>query len=221
MKRLWHLIGAGALGPYSRTGKIRQTTKDIDSLFEEAAIVNDAVFDLLESLLGDVGSVCAGPVKRPDRALQKVVRMYHRDARCLTDIVRCCVLLDSMEHVKAALETLLNLSVVHSGLGTGEAERVELLDKSSTAYFKVCKVKDRFTTEKRIGYRDICLNLEVGWTAESEATSELHFVTVDRFGKKNVRAHIFEVQLILKSIYELKVGGCHDNFVAARDMLSH
>ena len=45
-------------------------------------------------------------------------------------------------------------------------------------------------------------------------------MTVDHLGKKNVRSHIFEVQLILQSIYELKVGGCHDSFVAARDMLS-
>jgi hypothetical protein len=31
------------------------------------------------------------------------------------------------------------------------------------------------------------------------------FVTVDHLGKKNVRSHIFEVQLILQSVYELKV----------------
>ena len=37
---------------------------------------------------------------------------------------------------------------------------------------------------------------------------------------KHVRAHICEVQLLLRSTYELKIGGCHDNFVKARNMLA-
>lgn len=208
-----------------RTGKIRQRTKDIDSLFAEAAIINDAVFEKLEEILRrkgilrDVADLACGPVKRPDRALQKIVRKYDRDPRCLTDIVRCCVKLDSIEQVKEALVALLEKSVVHSGLGADEKEHVEQQEKRNTADFKVCKIKDRFTTKQRIGYRDICLNLEVGWKAESEANDDLDFVNVKDFGKKNVRTHIFEVQLTLKSIYELKLD-CHKNFEVARNVLS-
>ena len=29
-----------------------------------------------------------GPIKKPQRAIEKVVRSYRRDAACLTDIVR-------------------------------------------------------------------------------------------------------------------------------------
>ena len=55
---------------------------------------------------------------------------------------------------------------------------------------------------------------------KSEAEGDLLFVTVDQFEKKHVRTHIIAVQLLLKSVYELKTNGCHDNFVAARKMLS-
>ena len=81
--------------------------------------------------------------------------------------------------------------------------------------FKLCKVKDDFTGEG-LGYRYICLNLEVGWTIESESGDGLKFVTVKDFDQKHVRTHICEVQLLLRSTYELKIGGCHDNFVRAQ-----
>ena len=71
-----------------------------------------------------------------------------------------------------------------------------------------------------LGYRYICLNLEVGWTIESESGDALKFVTVKDFDKEHVRTHICEVQLLLRSTYELKIGGCHDNFVKARNMLA-
>ena len=83
----------------------------------------------------------------------------------------------------------------------------------------MCKVKDDFTGEG-LGYRYICLNLQVGWTIESESVDELTFVPVGDFDKKHVRTHICEVQLVLKSTYELKVSGFHDNFVKSRNMLA-
>ena len=52
----------------------------------------------------------------------------------------------------------------------------------------------RFSTEKASGYRDICINLEVGWTIESESENELAFVTVEYFGLKGIRTHICEVR---------------------------
>ena len=35
-----------------------------------------------------------------------------------------------------------------------------------------------------------------------------------------IRTHVCEVQLLLESMYTLKVTGCHDNFVAARNFLA-
>ncbi|MGB1597302.1 MAG: hypothetical protein ACPIOQ_31390, partial [Promethearchaeia archaeon] len=68
-----------------------------------------------------------GPVKRPDRALQKAHRKYFMDPRCLTDLVRGCVLLGSLEDVDHCLEVILGMSVIGS-LGT----RWEEVPASST-----------------------------------------------------------------------------------------
>ena len=51
----------------------------------------------------------------------------------------------------------------------------------------------RFTLKDEIGYRDLNLNLEVGWTVDSESDESLEFVTVDGFDKKDIRTHICEV----------------------------
>ena len=75
-------------------------------------------------------------------------------------------------------------------------------------------------TGEGLGYRYICLNLQVGWTIESESGDKLHFVTVKDFDKKRVRTHICEVQFLLRS-YDLKIGGCHDNFVRAPISAEH
>lgn len=77
--------------------------------------------------------------------------------------------------------------------------------KPVTNVFKLCKIKDDFTRD-RLGYRFICLNLVVGLTIESESSDTLlQFVTVKDFDKEHVRSHICEVQVLLKSTYELKV----------------
>jgi hypothetical protein len=52
----------------------------------------------------------------------------------------------------------------------------------------------RFTTAREIGYRDICMHLEVGWTIASESEDYLHFVTAQDFGKNGIRTHICEVR---------------------------
>ena len=108
-------VGAGPrswqhVSRYGRTGKYRQSTKDIDILFDEAAILTDCFLDLVDTLVThETGSrgVVRGPVKRPDRALQKVIRKYYRDPRCLTDLVRCCILLPSISDVGSCLEVIL------------------------------------------------------------------------------------------------------------------
>ena len=235
LERFLFWIRWDGAGRYSKAGKIRQMTADIDMLFEEAAVLNDKFFAFLEARIR-VGRLCRGPVKRPDRAFQKVVRKYHRDARCLTDLVRCCILLESIEDVRRALSQILEISVV---FGEEEGRRIRHADEASSGprhsaahgdeehqglvanskFVKLCKVKDNFTPDE-VGFRFVGLNLEVGWTIESESVDELTFVPVGDFDKKHVRTHICEVQLVLKSTYELKVSGFHDNFVKSRNMLA-
>ena len=143
-----------------------------------------------------------------------MVRKYFRDVRCLTDLVRCCLLFKCIGDVKDALAHILELSLVFGTVIDANKDH-----HSIQKIFKLCKVKDDFTRDE-LGFRFVCLNLEVGWTVESESRDELDFVDVKEFGKKNVRTHICEVQLLLRSTYDLKIGGCHDNFVKARNMLA-
>ena len=50
--------------------------------------------------------------------------------------------------------------------------------------------------DKEVGYRDVCLNVEVGWTMESESSSKLEFVEVAKFGAPGIRVHICEVSFV-------------------------
>lgn len=167
-----------------------------------------------------------GPIKKPDRSLQKVVRKYFRDARCLTDIVRCVILFESIGDLQIVLEHFMKKCVLDNNVlprsdsGFPHDEETLLGDDLEQKHFVLCQIKDRFTTQQAIGYRDICMHLEVGWTILSESENYLHFVTVEDFGEKGIRTHICEVQLMLNSMYNLKIGGCHENFVLARNFLS-
>jgi len=146
---------------YGRTGKYRQFTKDIDVLFDEAAMLNDHFLDLIDRLMIHASNgrgFVRGPVKRPDRALQKVIRKYYRDPRCLTDLVRCCIILPSICDVSSCLTAILDKSAV----GLQEESKK---DGTSEKIFKLVKVKDRFTAYQPYGYRDICLNVEVAWVS--------------------------------------------------------
>jgi len=49
---------------------------------------------------------------------------------------------------------------------------------------------------------------------------QLDFVPVGLWGSDAVRIHICEVQLILKSTYEVKATGGHDTFVEVRNLIS-
>ena len=73
VERLAFWLGGSGIGRYGRTGKVCQRTANIDMLFDEAAVLNDFFFTYLERELElEDGELCAGPIKRPDRAFQKV-----------------------------------------------------------------------------------------------------------------------------------------------------
>ena len=79
----------GRTSRYSTTcGKIRQQSKSIETLFEHAQEVS-AAFQMWVGQWNPVGEVVHGKVKSCERAIQKTVRSYNRDASCLTDLVRC------------------------------------------------------------------------------------------------------------------------------------
>jgi hypothetical protein len=53
-----------------------------------------------------------GPVKKPDRALQKLVRLYSRNPACLTDLVRCTVVVASLNEASEFLRLLVEKSAI-------------------------------------------------------------------------------------------------------------
>lgn len=226
LRRMIFWLRAGGLGRYGRTGKVCQSTTNADTLFEEASVLNDDFFEMIESAI-NVGGLERVPVKRPDRAFQKVARKYLYDAHHLTDLVRCCILVDSISDARRVLDHLFGISFVfgsesHSSTREGNkknadggVEAFEVLPADvgragggdghpKQRMFNLCKVKDNFTRETGLGYRYICLNLEVGWTVESESIGQLCFVPAIDFEKKQVRTHICEVQVLLKSTFDLK-----------------
>jgi hypothetical protein len=53
-----------------------------------------------------------GPIKKPDRAIQKIVRLYNRDPASLTDLVRCTVVVAGLREAAAFLALIEQRSVV-------------------------------------------------------------------------------------------------------------
>ncbi|KAJ1474813.1 hypothetical protein T484DRAFT_1910814, partial [Baffinella frigidus] len=139
--RRWSLRG--------HRSKARQAHEDIDLLFDEAAMVtapvNEPFMDLIASMVAAVGPVEGlvlkrGPVKKPERALQKLVRVYGRDVAMLTDLVRCSVIAEDLRQVEALMSSLDARSVVglvglarrsedgDPSVSRNQEELVELLD---------------------------------------------------------------------------------------------
>ena len=117
---LWERVRSRAMGKrasrYSvRSTKIRQESKSLEKLFEEAHEVS-AAFQLWVSGWNPVGRVEEGKVKSCERAIQKTVRSYHRDPSCLTDLVRCTVVVKSVEEVLEWVKQVRSMSAVAAGL---------------------------------------------------------------------------------------------------------
>ena len=131
----------------------------------QGSTLNDHFLNLMEQFAP--GRVERGPIKRPDRAFQKVVRKYYRDPRCLTDIVRCSIVLLSIGELGACLDSIFHKSIIGDGAASNSEDEVRQLLVGmeeggwTDKLFKVTKIKDRLTGDVKDGYRDICLNVEV------------------------------------------------------------
>ncbi len=102
------------------------------------------------------------------------MRSYRRDVGCLTDLVGCAVIADSLENVKDYVELIYSVSVV--GLDTslegkeeGKGSRERLVEQLDTGdrIFRIKALENRvdpsYNDEASMGYRDLALNVEVGW----------------------------------------------------------
>ena len=131
---------AGSKGRYSLTGKVRQRCSDIVDLFTRATIINDVFQDHFQNIVNGLNArrreagasakseeeerrgdlvMLRGPVKKPERALQKCVRVYRRDTACLTDLVRCTIVAQTIQQVHELLSAIISMSVVHTRVEDG------------------------------------------------------------------------------------------------------
>jgi hypothetical protein len=215
-------------------GKARQNSSDLDVLMENAGAVNEMFQDLVSDI-GFNGSFVhhttgleflAGPVKQPLRTIEKLVRRYRRDVGCLTDLVRCTVIADSLENVESFLQLLYSKSVV--GLNTsfeeegngseqGQGKRLDTGDE----IFRITALENRFdpsyADETSMGYRDLALNIEVGWRSDTSDRAIVSFQKVCDWRRLNCITHICEIQVRTRAIHECTG---HEDYLALRNVFS-
>ena len=94
--------------------------------------------------------------------LQKLVRKYRCDVGCLTDLVLCTVVADSLEDAKDCVQLHYSMSVV--GLDTSfEEEQLNTGDEIFMIMALENRVDPLCADEKSIGYRDLAMNIDVVW----------------------------------------------------------
>uniref|UniRef100_A0A7S0EMU0 Uncharacterized protein n=1 Tax=Hanusia phi TaxID=3032 RepID=A0A7S0EMU0_9CRYP len=192
-----------------RNGKIRQVSRDFEQLFLQAQEVS-AHFQLWVSSWNQVGRVEHGNVKSCGRAMQKTVRSYNRDPSCLTDLVRCTIVVQSMDEVLAWVTSLCDQSVVGFEVNAWEgpgSSRVSSEDIEAGGdglrediYMSITSIKNRYDPAYNAsisgGYRDLCVCVEVGWTLD-EMSQSCSFVPVKEWGQTaGLRKHICEIQVV-------------------------
>ncbi|EKX44972.1 hypothetical protein GUITHDRAFT_109015 [Guillardia theta CCMP2712] len=232
---LWERVRSRAMGKrasrYSvRSKKIRQESKSLEKLFEEAHEVS-AAFQLWVSGWNPVGRMEHGKVKSCERAIQKTVRSYHRDPSCLTDLVRCTVVVKSVEEVLEWVRQVRSMSAVAAGLsGPMSEEKDEAAgdvesgrgEGGDGVYLNITSIKNRYDRRYDLracgGYRDLCICVEVGWTVNAKNGS-CTFIPLKQWDETlNLRRHICEVQVLLEDMYTVKQH-VHKEYVNFRNVL--
>ncbi|EKX44058.1 hypothetical protein GUITHDRAFT_109847 [Guillardia theta CCMP2712] len=212
----------------SSCGKIRQQNKSIETLFEHAQEVS-AAFQMWVGQWNPVGEVVHGKVKSCERAIQKTVRSYHRDASCLTDLVRCTVVVKTVEEVLVWVKGLRSMSVVAKGLSGSINEEIKMLSIGEETYLNITSIKNRYDWRCNLkacgGYRDLCVCVEVrprkrrvGWTVNA-TNKECTFVPLKQWDTTpNLRRHICEIQVLLEDLHKVKKH-LHKEYVNFRNVL--
>ena len=122
-------------GPFSAQGKYRQRSSDLDKLYEQASLLDAGALQLLvQQLLKPLQQDAAderrravqptaaaarvypllmkGPLKKPERAMEKCVRSYRRDAGQLTDLVRFSIIVEDFEQLISVFCAFCDVSAV-------------------------------------------------------------------------------------------------------------
>ena len=149
-------------GPISAKGKIRQRSRNLDELFEDAREVHWYFQEWVRGWSKGIAEHIPGPVKNPPRAISKAIRVYDRDVGLLTDLVRCTVVCDTLDDVLMFVCELIERAFVGetiSSLWAGDQE------KHAQKKVRITSLKNRFHDDYDSsitqGYRDLSLGVEV------------------------------------------------------------
>mmetsp|Transcript_69487 Transcript_69487/g.159366 ORF Transcript_69487/g.159366 Transcript_69487/m.159366 type:complete len:135 (+) Transcript_69487:306-710(+) len=132
----------------------------------------------------------------------------------LTDLVRCTVLAEDLRQVEALMATLEARSVVGLAGAANTSDGEEM--------FRITAIKNRFDESyddnKSGGYRDLSLNVEVGWTIKDGA---VFFENVQDWNALECQHHICEIQVHLRSSNVKMVSGrLHARYVELRNQFN-
>ena len=87
--------------------------------------------------------IIPGPIKKPERALQKLVRLYDRNPACLTDIVRCTIVAAGIREAAGFLRMLMDRSVVGMSNAYADESERDGLEDDQTRTMRITQVKNR------------------------------------------------------------------------------
>ena len=207
---------------FSASGKYLQQIDQLDELFAQARALNFTFQEQLKLWCPVPGKFIMGPVKHPERAIQKIVRKYRRDVAQLTDCVRCTVVFDTVKEVLEFLDWiekrscigLLHPDEAQQFLGPGDEQRVlrkmmrivGLKNRLRAGYCESENPISRFLSQPWTGYRDLSINCEVAWEQDVQERRIccLPVSDWDRVAKyRRVERHVCEVQVLLSQFYEI------------------
>jgi hypothetical protein len=194
----------------SKAGKILQQTDNIDQLFAQAREIHWFFQDWVSKWDLNAQHI-PGPVKNPARALQKCVRRYDREVRCLTDLVRCTIVakdikgaLDFYKQVrrrcKEPSEGWPGMSTRNRGRSKTSLESQHDTDAKEIKVLKLTKIRNRldpdYNVEESVGFRALTLGVEVCWIRHEKGVT---FLPICKWGASGSQKHICEIQIVVEA----------------------
>eukprot|EP00281_Chroomonas_sp_CCMP1168_P034795 CAMPEP_0206245654 /NCGR_PEP_ID=MMETSP0047_2-20121206/18814_1 /ASSEMBLY_ACC=CAM_ASM_000192 /TAXON_ID=195065 /ORGANISM="Chroomonas mesostigmatica_cf, Strain CCMP1168" /LENGTH=156 /DNA_ID=CAMNT_0053670971 /DNA_START=181 /DNA_END=652 /DNA_ORIENTATION=+ len=104
--------------------------------------------------------------------------------------------------------------------------RIEPDGEKKSPWMRVVEIKDRhFTQSGSAGYRDCNIKVEVAWE-KADPTKFIPICEWDKMRRRHaetngVESMVCEIQLLLSSIYHLKMSGSHKKYVQFRNIVTN
>jgi hypothetical protein len=151
----------------------------------------------------------------------------------ITDLVRCSIVAESVQQIRELFLHLTSMSVVGLDHDVSMAENEDvyslveefnmddriLTESSDDRIFRITSLENRldvaYDDSKTWGFRNLPLNVEVGWILIGDKVS---FQKVRDWKRLGCTTHICEIQILTRAFHNLSRDG-HRQFRFLRDML--